>query len=55
VTRLFRWLALKDKRAFKNHLVQLAETPDLTRIIVSHHRMITDHPGETLREVAQAL
>ncbi len=55
VTRLFRWLAIKDRDAFKAHLRQLSETPDLTRIIVSHHRMITDRPAEVLREVAAAL
>lgn len=55
VTRVFRWLALKDKGAFKNHLAQLAETPDLVRIIVSHHRTITDRPAEVLRELAAAL
>ena len=55
VTRLFRWLAIKDKDAFRSHLLRLAETPDLKRIIVSHHRMITDRPAEVLREVAGAL
>jgi hypothetical protein len=52
VTRLFRWLAVKDKAAFGEHLRRLAETPDLARIIVSHHRMITDDPAGVLRKVA---
>jgi len=54
VTRLYRTLAIKDRSAFKAHLLKLSETPDLTRIIVSHHRMITDRPAEVLREVADA-
>jgi hypothetical protein len=52
VTRLFRWLAVKDKAAFGEHLRRLAETPDLVRVIVSHHRMITDEPAAVLRRVA---
>ncbi len=55
VTRLFRWLAVKDTAAFRAHLVRLADTPDLLRIVVSHHRPITERPADTLREVAAAL
>jgi hypothetical protein len=55
VTRLFRLLAVKDRAAFAAHLRRLAQTPDLIRIIVSHHRMIIDRPGEVLREVAEKL
>lgn len=54
VTRLFRMLAVKDKAAFRDHLNRLAETPNLVRIIVSHHKPITDQPAETLRRVARA-
>jgi len=52
VTRLNRWLAVRDKGAFRSHLTRLAETPDLRRIIVSHHRVIDERPAEVLREVA---
>jgi len=55
VSRLFRWLAIKDKAAFRADLERLADTPQLVRIIVSHHRMITELPAETLREVAGTL
>lgn len=55
VTRLYRTLAIRDKEAFRTNLETLSETPDLTRIIVSHHRMITERPAEVLREVAAAL
>ena len=55
VTRLFRWLALKDKAAFRAHLERLAATPQLVRIIVSHHEPITERPAETLLEVAAGL
>jgi hypothetical protein len=55
VSRLFRWFVVKDRAAFKAHFERLAETPDLIRIIVSHHRMITERPSETLREVAATM
>lgn len=55
VSRLFRWFAVKDRTAFAAHLARLADTPDLIRIIVSHHRMITDRPAESLRQVAASL
>jgi len=55
VTRLFRMLAVKDKAAFKADLERLADTPDLKRIIVSHHRTIVDEPAAVLRRVAASL
>lgn len=55
VSRLYRWLAIKDRQAFARHIEQLAETPDLIRVIVSHHRPITDRPAEALRAVAASL
>ncbi len=55
VPRLFRWFVVKDRAALGTHLERLANTPDLNRIIVSHHRMITDRPSETLRQVAAEL
>jgi hypothetical protein len=55
VSRLFRLFVVKDRTAFSAHLERLADTPDLIRIIVSHHRMITDRPADALRDVADAL
>lgn len=55
VSRLFRWLAVKDKSAFKAHVARLADTPNLVRVIVSHQYSITDQPAETLRKVAASL
>ena len=52
VPRIFRWFVVKDRDAFAAHLERLADTPDLVRIIVSHHRMITERPSDMLREVA---
>ncbi len=52
VTRLFRMLGVKKKLALRAHLERLAETPDLERIVVSHHIAITDDPADVLRRVA---
>jgi hypothetical protein len=55
VTRLFRFLAVKDKASFRAHLERLARTPDLKRIIVSHHLPICDEPATVLSKVAATL
>ncbi len=55
VSRISKLFLVKDKPAFKAHLTRLAETPDLRRIIVSHHETIAGEPGRTLREVAAAV
>ncbi len=55
VTRLFRWLAVKDRKALRAHLERLADTPGLLRIVVSHHERIDEHPAEVLRQVAAHL
>ncbi len=55
VGRLARLLFVKDARALSIHLERLAESPDLKRIIVSHHEMITGDVCGILREVAGTL
>lgn len=55
VTRLFRWAVMKDRERFRASLKRLAETPDLRRIIVSHHVTITEEPAATLGRIADAL
>jgi len=55
VTRLMRLFVVKDKKALRGHLEQLAETPDLRRIVVSHGAMITEAPAEVLKQVARGL
>jgi hypothetical protein len=52
VPRIARWLILKDKAAFHSHLIRLAETADLHRVIVSHGAMIASAPADALRAVA---
>ncbi|HEV7554747.1 MAG TPA: hypothetical protein VGO00_04775 [Kofleriaceae bacterium] len=54
VSRFAKLILIKDKRAFAAQLDQLA-TPDLVRVIVGHHEMITDKPADTLRDIAATL
>lgn len=55
VSRLFRTLSMKDKAAFAGDLSALAATPNLRRIIVSHHQTLEDEPGAALARVASTL
>ena len=54
MSRIARMFLIKDKRAFALHLERLA-TPDLTRIIVAHHEIISNEPARTLQKVAASL
>ncbi|MEM7447911.1 MAG: hypothetical protein AAF355_06695 [Myxococcota bacterium] len=55
ISRLARWLLMKDRSALKRDLMALAATEDLKRIVVSHHRMISEDAAATLRGVASRL
>jgi hypothetical protein len=56
VSRLARWFLLKDKEAVRAELLRLAKTPNLRRVIVSHHQMIQGpEAGATLERVAATL
>ena len=55
VPRIFRWFFVKNKPAFRTAMEQLAATPDLKRVIISHGRMMSDKPAEDLRTALTAL
>ena len=55
VTPTARMFVLADKKAFRSHLLRLAETPDLIRVIVAHRDRIEDEPAAVLRRVAEGL
>jgi len=55
ITRIGRWFVAKDKPALKACLERLASTPDLTRIVVSHHEVIDQEPGKVLSAIAARL
>lgn len=55
VPRITRWFMVKDMKAFRANLEKLAEMKDLTRVIVSHGKPLTDDPGGVLKTVAARL
>lgn len=55
VSRIARLFLIGDRQALAAHFERLAETPDLARVIVSHHRVIDDAPNEVLRRLADEL
>ena len=55
VTMLSRWFALRDRRRVRNHLLRLAETPGLVRLIPCHGGVISKDPAGVLRRVANRL
>ncbi len=55
VSRIARWMLIKNRVRFREHLLRLAATPDLKRVIVSHHEMIEDDPAGTLRSLAETI
>ena len=55
ISRIAKLFLIKDKKAFAEDLRVLADTPGLSRIIVSHHEVIEDRPAEILRELAASL
>ncbi len=55
LSRVVRWFLIKDGAAVRGELERLAATPDLCRVIVSHHETITEDPARVLREVAATL
>jgi hypothetical protein len=56
ITPLAKMMVYKDKKAARTHLEKLADTPGLTRVIVSHGNMITADPcGAIKRAIGAAL
>lgn len=48
ISRVAKLLVVKDKAVVANELRRLAEIPNLKRIIVSHHQMVTEDPAGAL-------
>lgn len=55
ISRVARTFLVRNRAAFRDHLERLADTPDLRRIIVSHHRTIDDDPAGVLRHIATTI
>lgn len=52
LTRVSRFFLVKDKAKVRAQLEQLAATPKLARVIVSHHQTIDVDPAGVLRAIA---
>ena len=55
MAREVRWFLVDDKRALARQLRDLADIPNLRRLIVSHGEIIDHAPGKVLRSVAATL
>jgi hypothetical protein len=55
VSNVARLLLVKDKKALAAQLRELADTPNLRRVIVGHHETIEVEPARALRAVADTL
>jgi hypothetical protein len=54
VAPLAKLFVYKDKKAARAHLEKLADTPGLTRVIVSHGKPFTDRPGDAIKRAVAA-
>jgi hypothetical protein len=54
VVPLAKMMVYKDKKAARAHLERLADTPGLSRVIVSHGRMITSDPAAAIKRAVGA-
>ncbi|WP_428268233.1 hypothetical protein [Haliangium sp.] len=55
VTIIARWFMMKDKRAFAEHLRELAQIPNLARVAPAHIDLITGDPAAVLAGLADEL
>lgn len=55
VSRIARLALIKDKAAFRADLERLADTPELRRLIVSHHCMVEGDAASAIRQAASTL
>lgn len=55
VSRIVRWFVAKDKGALRAHLERLADTLELSRVIVSHGAMVDDGAAAMIRTAAATL
>jgi hypothetical protein len=55
ITPIARMLLTKDRVALRAHLLELAQTPGLARVVVSHIDVIERDPASTLQRLAGTL
>jgi hypothetical protein len=55
ISRFSKMFLVKDKAKLRTELESLAALPDLKRVIVSHHEMISDAAAKVMRELVATL
>lgn len=55
ISRIVKLFVVKDRKRFREHLLRLADTPALRRMIVSHDRMVRDDAAAALRAAAATI
>jgi len=55
ISLLWKLFAMKDRAAVRAHLMRLAETPGLVRLVFSHGPHVSDDAAGALRRAAEAL
>jgi hypothetical protein len=55
VVPLAKLMVYKDKKAARAHLEKLADTPDLTRVVVSHGKPFGGDAGATIKRAVAGL
>jgi hypothetical protein len=55
VPRISRWMLLQEQKAFKQHLLDIAGTPGLERVLVGHGPTLEANSSSALREAAARL
>ena len=55
VSRIARLFIVKDRAAFRAHIERLAETPELRRVLVSHHLTRSENVASALRAAVSRL
>lgn len=55
IPNVFRWVFLKNKKIFKEHLLELADEKNLIRVIPGHGKLIEEHSSATLLELSETI
>jgi hypothetical protein len=55
VPRVARWMQIKDRKAFAQHVARLSQTPDLKRLLFGHGSSVRENCAAELRGVVDQL
>jgi hypothetical protein len=55
IPRIFHWMTVSDRAAFRSHIEELATPGDLERVLVGHGRTIDADPRGALKGLAAEL